>query len=129
MAWPHDDSMDGLVLLGVVFALGFFFLLWRYIRSTRRLALAEAQLQLVLDHVKEGVIVLNPDLAIAMMNTAGPRLVSEPGEHASYEQVQQQFDAFTVTGDVMPHDQWPSARALRGEFIKDLSITFRNKTT
>jgi len=129
MTWPHDDSMDGLLVLGVAFALGFVYVLWLYLQTARRLAKSRAQLELVLTNVKEGVIVLNPDLTIALMNTAGPRLVSEPREHASYTQVQQQFDAYTATGDLMPHDQWPSARALRGEFVNDLSITFRNKTT
>jgi PAS domain S-box-containing protein len=129
MTLPHDDSTDGLLVLGLVFALGFFFLLWRYIRAARHATCAEAQLQLVLDHMKEGVVVLNRDRTIALMNTTGSRLISVPWQGVSYDLVERQFDAFSLTGEPIPVDQWPSSRALRGDFVQNLAVAYRNKVT
>jgi PAS domain S-box-containing protein len=113
--------------LALITALGVLFWYIRRLRS--ELALARAQLQMVLDNMKEGLIVLNPDRTIALMNNAGSRLGAAPSPGLSYDVVQEQFEAFTTGGELLPPSEWPSARALRGDFVQHYAILYRDKKT
>ena len=56
-----------------------------YIRSLRRqLRRSRAHLEMVLDNMKDGLVVLNPDHTIALMNRTGSQLVSVPSKKLSY---------------------------------------------
>jgi signal transduction histidine kinase/ActR/RegA family two-component response regulator len=93
------------------------------------LADTHLQLQAVLDNMAEGVVVIDPDRNIVLVNRIGSTLISITPEKPSYAAAEEQLEAFTSEGDPLPFDQWPSSRALRGDFVQNFRVHHRNRIT
>jgi PAS domain S-box-containing protein len=115
-----------LVLASLAATLAVFAVL-RSTRFARRAAQSQAQLALVLDNIAEGIVVLDLNRNILLMSKVGAGLLSLDNNSLSYAQVEEQFECFSIGGEVLPRDQWPSARALRGDFVHDLMVRYRRK--
>jgi signal transduction histidine kinase/ActR/RegA family two-component response regulator len=87
------------------------------------------QFQTVLDNMIEGIVIIDRDRNIVLMNRLGSNLVSAQGEKVSYNLVEQQLEAFTPDGVPLPFEQWPSSRALRGDFVQNYHVHHRRRTT
>jgi PAS domain S-box-containing protein len=97
--------------------------------SAQQLAESQLRLEMVFENIKEGIVVLNAEGKIVMANKAGKRLLSLDLDDHDYSQVIAQFDAFTLDRQPIPPEDWPSQRALRGDFVEDFQILFRHRVT
>jgi len=124
-------SMLSFFLLVAFLAIGLSVLWLRYRVSSLRWQLADANLRLqsVLDNMVEGVVVIDHDRRIILMNRRGSRMISVDEQGVSYALVEEQYEAFTASGDPLPFEQWPSSRALRGDFVQEFRIRHRNRIT
>jgi len=100
----------------------FHFLSWH-------LADTKLELQMVLDNMIEGVVIIDRERNIVLMNRLGSQFISIDEEPASYSLLEQQFDAFTSDGVRLPFNQWPSSRALRGDFVQNYKVRHRRKSS
>jgi signal transduction histidine kinase/ActR/RegA family two-component response regulator len=103
----------------------------RHDRLLARFDDAQVMLQCVLDNMIEGFVVLDRERNIVLMNSVGSNLVADTTSRhqPSYSLVEERFEAFTPDGTPLPHEQWPSARALRGDFVQNFPIRYRNRVT
>jgi PAS domain S-box-containing protein len=116
-----------LLLLGTVLASSFVDR--RFAVQDQRLAESRTQLQAVFDNMTEGVLVLDSNGRIILRNESAIRLLSITEESKKYEEVLDQFEAFLPSGDHLSPHQWPTAMALRGEFVQNFEILYRHKAT
>jgi len=100
----------------------FHFLSWH-------LADTKLDLQMVLDNMIEGVVIIDRERNIILMNRLGSQFISIDEEPASYRLIEKQYDAFTSNGVLLPFDQWPSSRALRGDFVQNYKVRHRRKAS
>jgi PAS domain S-box-containing protein len=123
----HGAAYAVISFVFVMLAMWMLWLLWGLRRTFLRAELTTAQFQMVLDNMNEGIVVLNPDRTIALMNATGSRLMSLNWKDVSYATYEDQFDAFTPEGKFLPPEEWPSSRALRGDFVKNYEMVHRRK--
>ncbi|TMD08610.1 MAG: EAL domain-containing protein [Chloroflexi bacterium] len=94
--------------------------------SAERAAAQSAQLAAVIDHIPSGVVVVDPEGRIVLVNQAGKGADAQPGKQAlaslSNAQVR---DAHT--GQTVPAAELPLNRALRGEPVLDVEHIIRRK--
>jgi len=90
------------------------------------------QLDAVLNSINEGVIIADLEGNILTMNPSALAI----HEYESVEQVRRQlpqfqdtFELFDLEGRLLPLEQWPLARALRGERFTDYEVRVRRKDT
>jgi len=93
------------------------------------LADTKLQLQMVLENTTEGIVIIDRDRNVVLMNRIGSNFTSIAAEKVSYAVVDGQFEAFTPDGQPLAFEQWPSSRALRGDFVKNFKILHRRKDT
>jgi PAS domain S-box-containing protein len=101
----------------------------RFSRQTRQLADSQAHLQAIFDNLKESVALLDHGQETMRMNRAAAQLFDLPFQSGSYEKFLENIELLTPDGEPLPRDEWPDARALRGDFLLDLEIGLRNKAT
>jgi PAS domain S-box-containing protein len=101
----------------------------RFLAQAQRLVERELQLQAVFDNMNEGVFVLDRNGKTVLANEAGLRLIGAPEDKNANEQAAELFEVFLPTGEFLPLDQRPVARALRGEFVQSFELIFRRKST
>ena len=96
---------------------------------TAQLRESEAQLQAVLENLSEGVVASGLDGQILRFN----RTAVEMHGFTSTEEYLRRLPEFTDTFDLatpdgtpLAVDQWPLARVLRGETLRDLDISLRH---
>jgi len=92
------------------------------------LATSELQLQTVFDNMSEGIMVLDRYGRAVLLNKAAIRLLSIPEETPRFEKVIEQFDVLGPNGELVSPENWPSMRALRGDFVQDCEVRFRRKS-
>ena len=97
-------------------------------RYANRLSAVTTQLRLVLERSQEGVLIFHPDGRIALMSPKAEEVLGVP-RGSSYADVQQIYECFEPGGVIIPPEQWPTARALRRDFVQDHHILFRHKRT
>jgi len=97
--------------------------------QTRRLEESQLLLQTVFENMSEGIVVMDRNRDILLTNKVGNKLLSLQELDRAYTSVQTQFEAFSADGNHLPPDQWPSSRALRGDFVKDYQILYRHRVT
>jgi PAS domain S-box-containing protein len=97
--------------------------------QAQHLATSRLQLKTIFDNISEGILVLDRRGETVLVNKAAICLLSLAADSPEYETVLQQFDAFSVDGEPLPPSQWPAMRALRGEFVQNFEMLFRNKAT
>jgi len=96
---------------------------------TAQLREREAQLQTVFENLAEGVVVAGLDGRILQFNRAAIGMFG----FSRSEEYLRRLPEFTATlelstldGAILPLDQWPLARVLRGETLHDLEIVTRH---
>jgi PAS domain S-box-containing protein len=120
-------AIAALLLLGIVFLTS---TIDRYFSSqAQQLAKSELHLQTIFDNMTEGFLVLDREGTIILRNSAATRLLSLPESHNTYQAVIDEFEAFSITGEPLPSEQWPIMRALRGEFVQDFELPYRRRST
>ncbi|MGZ8253824.1 MAG: PAS domain-containing protein [Burkholderiaceae bacterium] len=104
--------------------------------AQRRLAaVAEAQraqLQAIVDRIVQGIVILNPDGTVRTMNPAALALHG----FGNMDEMHRRIDAFTLDflyqypdGQLMRPSDWPAARALRGESVRNFELHAMNRRT
>jgi PAS domain S-box-containing protein len=101
----------------------------RFSLQEQELQKSRSQLQLTFDNMTEGVLVLDREGKTVLSNPAASKLLYLPEGSNKYENVIGQFDCFSLDGELLPADQWPTIRALRGEFVQNYQILYRRKST
>lgn len=89
---------------------------------------SEAQLQTIVENLDEGVIVSDLNGRLLHFNRAALRLHGYATVAESQRMLPDLADTFELSsmdGVIWPVDQWPLARALRGEKIHDLEVCVR----
>jgi PAS domain S-box-containing protein len=91
-----------------------------------------AQLQAIVDNLNDGVVIAEPDGAILHLN---PAAVAMHG-FEDLEQCRGALDDFgsifelsTAEAGVLPVGEWPLARILRGEPMRDYEVSIRRRET
>jgi PAS domain S-box-containing protein len=119
-----------IIALVLLLLAGFAISLYRRLAAQARdFAESREQLQLILDNLTEGIVVIDEDEHIVQMNKTAAHLLSAPDANRYYNTLQQRFEVFTPDGTPLPPQQWPSARALRGDFVQRYVILLRDKVT
>jgi PAS domain S-box-containing protein len=97
-------------------------------------ALREAQerFEVVVEHMREGLIIATPGPGILHWNPASLRLLGfkdvDEGRRRQGE-FGKIFELSTLEGIAIPSDQWPLARLRRGEPFVDLEVRVRRRDT
>ncbi|MEW6745891.1 MAG: PAS domain S-box protein [Planctomycetota bacterium] len=98
------------------------------LRAERALRESQAQLQTILENLTEGLVVATLDGQLLHWN----RAALEIHGFASLDEVRRPLQSFTeifelatMDGTVLPLQQWPLARILRGEPLRDLELRIR----
>lgn len=89
---------------------------------------SETQLKTIIENLEEGLVVSDMDGTLIHWN---PTAIKMHG-FSSIEEGIRKFPEFadifelsTIDGHVLPIDQWPAARILRGENLKDFEVNIR----
>jgi PAS domain S-box-containing protein len=93
------------------------------------LAGTRAQLQAIFDNITEGICVLDRDRDIVHMNPACRRLLGLSDTSSSREDAISAFEIVSLNGEIVPDEQWPATRALRGDFVRNLEFYIRQKVS
>jgi PAS domain S-box-containing protein len=106
--------------------------LWRHYCRTRsdnrELTDARSQLQLVLDNLRDGVVIVNEDRRVIFSNEAAKALISGPVEHRILDPGLGVYDVFSADGTPITPGEWPIARAFRGSFARDTIVLLRDRS-
>jgi PAS domain S-box-containing protein len=78
--------------------------------------------------MSEGILVLDRDGRIVLVNKAALRLIGIPEGANADQQAPEVFDVFLPTGEFLPAPQRPIGRALRGEFVQNFELNFLRKS-
>ena len=84
---------------------------------------SHAQLRVVFDLIEEGMVFLIGTAIIARMNVAAADLLGLEARAYSSQELGNTFEVFLPSGELLPPDQWPSSRALLGDFLRMRSCT------
>lgn len=86
-----------------------------------------AQLRAILDSMTEGLYIVDRDGHPVMINRVlQDALGVDP--QSILEEERAQFDIFDLNGAVLPREQWPTTRVLKGETIKHCELRVRRRT-
>ncbi len=88
----------------------------------------EAQLQTIIEHIGEGIVVCSLDGRLLHFNRAALELHGMTGleeTRCHYSKLAGTFEHSTLEGLVLPLDQWPLARILRGEQVRGEELNIR----
>ncbi len=93
--------------------------------------IAENQLlmQTIFDNMSEGLVVIDAAGEVILRNKAATRLLSLPENEHSYSTIVSRFEAFDLAGNLLSPQDWPSAKARRGEFVQDCTVVYRDRET
>jgi PAS domain S-box-containing protein len=90
------------------------------------------QLEAVLENISEGVVIADMEGHVVKMNQEALNMHGFEGEAPTYSPLSEYQDIFELTnsgGEVVPLEQWPLSRALRGEKFTDYELSVRRKDT
>jgi PAS domain S-box-containing protein len=92
----------------------------------------EAQLEAVFQSIQDGIVVFDMNGAVLMVNESEARL----NGFSSSDEMKRDLEYFSriyelrhPDGRIVPHDDWPAARVLRGESVKDWELRSRRTDT
>ena len=101
-------------------------------RRTSEVQAAHAQLQTIFENVDEGVVVAGLDGQLTHWNRAALEMHGFANLDEARRRLSEFVDTFELAGldgEVWPVDQWPLARILRGEHLRDLEVRIRRVTS
>jgi PAS domain S-box-containing protein len=94
-------------------------------RAEKGLRESEAQLHTTIENLDEGVVVSDLDGRLLQWNRAALRLhgySDSDQDRRSFTELIDTFELTTLDGALVPVEQWPLARVLRGEELRDLEL-------
>ena len=122
-----------LIIIATVIILGHVYMVSivsrRFSRQAEQLVENGVQLKGIFDSLIEGVIVLDTRSNQVRINPAATRILGLPENVRSIESAGEALAVHTIDGALVPVDQWPSNRALRGEFLKERVLEIRSRPT
>lgn len=86
-----------------------------------------AQLRVIFDSITDGIVVLDRERNIVEANPAGRRLQELTSPNGAADSGPELCDLIGPDQSELPAEMWPSARALRGDFVRDLEIGLRHR--
>jgi len=89
-----------------------------------------AQLQAILDSLNDGVVISDLDGRLFHWNPAALAmhgLEPEEAQRLQYATLAEQFDVCTLDGRLLPLEERPLSRILRGERLKNLQLSIRRR--
>jgi len=94
---------------------------------TGQLEAAHAQLQTIIENVTEGLVVASLDGQLTHWNRAALEMhgLASLEEARRLSESADTFEFAGLDGEVWPVDQWPLARILRGEHLRNLEVRIR----
>ena len=97
---------------------------------TAQLEESEARLKTTVDHLSEGVVVASIDGRLLELNHAAVEMHGfvrreEYLHHAT--EFQDVFELVNLTGQVLPFEEWPLPRVLRGATLREFDIVLRRR--
>jgi PAS domain S-box-containing protein len=121
----------GVFLSLTISSLGLFFLnegVGAQVRMKEAWRKSEERFHTVIENLAEGLIIAELNGELVRWNPAALELHGFPGdERGSHwlSEVGRLFELSTVDGRIVPMEQWPISRVLRGERLRDLSMRVR----
>jgi PAS domain S-box-containing protein len=94
------------------------------------LEVERAKLATAIDHLPVGVGIGDSEGRTLSMNTAGLDLhgfVSQEEMFSRLDDYINEFELRRMDGSLLPLDEWPASKAMRGEFVKDYEVRLLNK--
>lgn len=98
------------------------------LRDQQALRQSEATLAAVFESLPVGVGIADATGTVRSLNPAGLAIHgfgSLADMLASLEDYRKRFELLSIAGERLPHDQWPVARAMRGDYVRDLELRLR----
>ncbi len=100
-------------------------------QAEQELRRAQASLDVVLENLREGLIIADADGKLFRWNAAALRMYGF--NEAKHSQVhlaalRHVFELSGIDGGVLPPDEWPFARVLRGETVAGMELRIRRRT-
>ena len=125
-----DLSLSGiaiaaLVILGLVFVTSTA--AKQFAQQTLRADEANMQLQTIFDHMKEAIVVVDRDRNIIHNNRAAKYLLGLPDGTITRKEIASGFELSLPDGTKLPWEQWPTIKALQGDFIENQEFLLRRK--
>ncbi len=88
----------------------------------------EERLQAVIENLSEGLVIADMDGHLLHWNRASLEMHGFPPEQTTgydMEESPNHFELSTLDGRVLPLDEWPICRILRGEVLRDVELRIR----
>ena len=99
-------------------------------RVEHELAALRSRLEVVVENLREGLIITDPDGSFVHWNPAALRILgyADPEEGRRHiNDFSQLFEIATPEGAVLPPAQWPLARVRRGDVLNELEVLVRRR--
>lgn len=93
------------------------------------LELERSKLAAAFENVEMGLIMSNEQGGDISMNAAATRFLGFSSKEDVYRRVEEYADDWVLRypdGRVMPYEEWPLPRAIRGDYVSDYEIHFHN---
>ena len=129
----HAISVSDLSLSGIaIAALALLLLVFvtstvakQFAQQTLRADEADMQLQTIFDHMKEAIVVVDRDRNIILNNRAAKYLLGLPDGTLTRKEIASGFELSLPDGTRLPWEQWPTMKALQGDFIENQEFLLR----
>src|ERR1700679_4065357 len=82
----------------------------------------------VVEHLSEALLIVDPDGQLIYWNPAALKIygfASAEDAVARLPELPRIFELATLEGEILPLEQWPLARVMRGESLSDLELRVR----
>jgi PAS domain S-box-containing protein len=92
----------------------------------------EERLRAVFQTVSEGIAIIDMSGRIVLVNDAEAAICGFPDSESMQREIDfftRVFELRTLAGELIPVEQWPVSRVLRGESVKDLEVRGRRRDT
>ncbi|MGH8177770.1 MAG: hybrid sensor histidine kinase/response regulator, partial [Steroidobacter sp.] len=100
--------------------------------SERALLESRAQLETVIESLDQGLVIAAPDGKLLRWNRAAAAMYgNEPADEctAEFAPFRDAFELTTLDGAVVPFEEWPLNRIMRGERLRNIELSLRRKGT
>jgi len=99
----------------------------RLAEVSRDLKRSQAYLQATFDSIVEGIVVLDSGLNVIRVNRAAALLFGIEDASLTRQQAEAIFEVCLPDGTPLPVEAWPTARAVRGDYVHDMEFAIRRK--
>jgi len=89
------------------------------------------KLQTVIDNVDVGISLIDPNGTFVLLNEAALRIygIASPSELPTLSDHEHFFELQCPDGKIVPFDEWPARRAMRGEQVRDYDAVLIRRDT